>query len=678
MLRDAASRSAALRRLAVFGPALATTFFAAQTLDAALGTVAPPAWTAALLVTFVLSFGWLSVSFFAAAAGFAMRAGRLGQPGLAEPPDAGALVDRTAIVMATYEEDPAAVTARLQAIHESVARTGHLAAFDFFLLSDTRDPERAVAEEAAWADLVRRTGGHGRIFYRRRAENTGRKAGNIAEFCRRWGAAYEHMVVLDADSLMSGATLVRLVRLMQANPRAALIQVPPMVVNRGSLFARVHQFASRVYGPVAAAGQAFWQVGTGNYWGHNAIIRIAAFTGSCGLPDLPGRAPLGGPILSHDFVEAALLCRDGWQVWMAQDLGGSWEECPPSLLDFAKRDRRWCQGNMQHGRILPVRGLKGTSRLHLAGGVLSYLTAPLWLLFLGVGIAFALRNTLVPPDYFGGAGSFLTAWPVFHAGIAMTLVGLAATMLVLPRIFGLILAIADGPVRRASGGAARLTLGVTAEIVLSSLLAPALMLFQTAFVAQILTGRAVGWTTQRRDDGKVGWGEALRHHGGHTLFGAAVGALAWWLSPVLLAWLSPLVAGLVLSVPLTVLTARPSWGRAARRLGLFVTPEETDPPAEIARANALTAMLRERLAEPADALAHLREDALAEAVHALLLDDGAIGETEPGPALEEARTRLAAGAPLDKADRALLLGDKARAGLPVARPAAAAGASHAA
>jgi len=660
VLGDPGARSAVLRRLAVFGPALLTTGFAAQTLDGALGTVAPPAWTAALLITFVASFGWLSVSFFAAAAGFVMRAARLGQPGLAQPPDGGPLVDRTAIVMATYEEDPAAVTARLQAIYESVARTGHLAAFDVFLLSDTRNPERAVAEEAAWADLVRRTGGHGRIFYRRRADNAGRKAGNIAEFCRRWGAAYDHMIVLDADSLMSGPTLVRLVRLMQANPRAALIQVPPMVVNGTSLFARLHQFASRVYGPVAAAGQAFWQHGTGNYWGHNAIIRIGAFAGSCGLPDLPGRAPLGGAILSHDFVEAALLCRDGWQVWMAPELGGSWEECPPALLDFAKRDRRWCQGNMQHARILGARGLKAISRVHLAGGVLSYLTAPLWLLFLGVGIAFALRNALVPPDYFGAPGSFLTAWPVFNAGMAMALVALAAAMLVLPRLFGLALAVADGPVRRGAGGAGRLTVGVVAELALSSLLAPALMLFQSGFVAQILTGRAVGWTAQRRDDGRVGWGEALRYHGGHTAFGVALGALAWWLSPVLLAWLSPLVAGLVLSIPLTVLTARPSWGRAAARLGLFRTPEETDPPVEIVRANALTAMLRERLPAPADALAYLRDDPLAAAVHGVLLDDGAVGRSDPGPALDRARARRAGGLPLDAADRALLLGDDER------------------
>ncbi|MGH7005945.1 MAG: glucans biosynthesis glucosyltransferase MdoH, partial [Alphaproteobacteria bacterium] len=208
----------------------------------------------------------------------------------------------------------------------------------------------------------------------------------MADFLKRWGRHYDYMIVLDADSLMEGRTLVAMARHMDANPGAGLVQAPPVCINRNTLFARMLQFAGRIYGPVFAAGQAFWQMGEGNYWGHNAIIRVRPFTEHCGLPELPGRPPFGGHILSHDFVEAALLVRAGWSVWLAPDLGGSYEEVPPTLLDYAKRDHRWCQGNLQHSRIVGARNLNGVSRFHFIGGIMSYVASPLWLAFLGLGL----------------------------------------------------------------------------------------------------------------------------------------------------------------------------------------------------------------------------------------------------------------------------------------------------
>ena len=252
--------------------------------------------------------------------------------------------------------------AGLEATYRSLGATGRLEEFDFYVLSDTRDPERQVEEEAAWADVCRAVDGFGRIFYRHRRNNIKRKSGNIADFLRRWGRNYEYMVVFDADSVMAGSTLVRLVGLMDAHPAAGIIQTVPTMVNRETLYGRVQQFASRAYGPMLAAGLHFWQLGESYYWGHNAILRVEPFMRHCALSRLPGRPPFGGEILSHDFVEAALMGRSGGEVWIAYDLPGSYEESPPTLLDELKRDRRWCQGNLQHSRLLFADGIRAGHR----------------------------------------------------------------------------------------------------------------------------------------------------------------------------------------------------------------------------------------------------------------------------------------------------------------------------
>ena len=259
--------------------------------------------------------------------------------------------------MPIYNEAPSRVFSAVQAIYEDVEATGLGDAFDYFFLSDTTDPNIWIAEERALLAMRERLPG-ARIYYRRRRKNVARKAGNIADFVMRWGAAYPQMVVLDADSLMTADAIVRLAAAMEADPDAGIIQSLPLIVNRNTAFARLQQFAARIAGPVIAAGLAAWMGRDGNYWGHNAIIRTRAFADHCGLPDLPGRPPFGGHILSHDFVEAALMRRAGYAVTMLPTLGGSFEESPPSLIDLAARDRRWCQGNLQHIRVLPSARLR--------------------------------------------------------------------------------------------------------------------------------------------------------------------------------------------------------------------------------------------------------------------------------------------------------------------------------
>ena len=535
-----------------------------------------------LLLLYAILFSWICVSFWTAFMGFI--AILLGRDRWAISRQTGTLPDpatppgRTAILMPIYNEDSERVFAGLRAIHQSLADTGQLTEFDFFILSDTRDPEVWVEEELRWQDMVRALDGKGRIFYRNRPENISRKSGNLEDFCTRWGGDYRYMIVLDADSLMQGATLVEMVRLMELHPKVALIQTPPIPVNRESLFARILQFASSIYGRMFTAGLNYWQLGESNYWGHNAIIRIQPFLDHCGLPKLPGREPFGGDILSHDFVEAALLRRAGWEVWLAYDLEGSYEELPPTLIDYAKRDRRWCQGNLQHLRLAFSRGFNALSRLHFLMGVMSYAASPLWLLFLIATGVEALIQTQQRPVYFFG-DNWTPVWPVSFAVEMTTVLLVTLTMLFLPKLLALLLLLKDRRLARAYGGIIGASLSVALETAFSVLTAPVLMLFQTKFVLAILMRRAVGWPPQQRGDHMTSFREAALTHGVQTLIGVVVGILSYCYVPAFFWWFTPVLLGLALAIPVSMLSSSIALGQQARSLGLFLTPEESEPPA---------------------------------------------------------------------------------------------------
>jgi membrane glycosyltransferase len=487
--------------------------------------------------------------------------------------------------MPVYNEDPHDVFAGVRAIYESLQATGQGQAFDFFVLSDTTNPDLWLAEELAWARLTRMLTGPTGIFYRHRPRNQGRKAGNIADFCERWGSAYRYMIVLDADSVMSGETLVEMVRRMEQDPEIGILQVPPIPVNRASLFARCQQFAARVYGPVFLEGFAWWSDIDGNYWGHNAIIRVAPFTHHCGLSALPGAPPLGGEILSHDFVEAALMRRAGLKVCLAHDLDGSYEESPPTLVDFAQRDHRWCQGNLQHIRLVFSYGMEPMSRLHLGMGALSYLSSPLWLLFLVLGCwSAALRpgavgvrpaEGAVPPEWWGGG-----------------LFAVTMTLLLLPKLWGYLLLVRDPQRLAVCGGAFKALVSVLIETVVSILVAPIMMAFHVVFVLSTFLGYRVVWNAQQRREGGQQVRAALSAHWKQTLAGLGATCVVWLLVPGNLPWLSPVLCGLILAVPLSLMLSSVPLGQALARQGLLITPEETAAPPVLQRHRSL-------LAEPA-------------------------------------------------------------------------------
>ena len=582
----------------------------------------------AIVLFFGALFGWISIGFWTATLGFftlVIRRRRFAitnLEGLDDSPFAPG--GRTAIVMPICEEPVDRVFAGLKAIYQSLARTSDaLAHFDFFILSDSTDPHTYVREEAAWTAWCREVGSFTKIFYRRRRVRVRRKSGNVADFCRRWGTQYRYMIMLDADSVMAGDTLVRLVQMMERRPDAGMIQTAPTAVNRRSLFARVQQFSSRVYGPMFAAGLHFWQLGDGQYWGHNTIIRIAPFMDHCALPKLPGAPPLGGEILSHDFVEAALMGRAGWTLWLAYDLGGSYEEVPSTLLEEMKRDRRWCQGNLQHLRLLFTEGLFGAHRALFVNGVLSYVSALLWFTFLALSTAEAVIDKLREPDYFPHGPSLFPEWPIWRPDWALWLLAVTGLILFLPKVLSILLIALKSRTARQYGGIVRLTVSVVLEIFFSSLLAPVRMVFHSRFVVQNLLGRTVTWRSQGRGDDETGWREAMRHHGFDTLFASAWGTSLYLLNPDYFWWVTPIIGALILSIPFSVFASRTRLGDRARAWGLFLIPEEYQPPAELRdlEANLRTAEATAATfpALEADGFVRAVVDPLAHAVHRALL-----------------------------------------------------------
>jgi membrane glycosyltransferase len=655
------SRPPILTRVVVFGGAFAMTAYGADQMYKVVevGTITALEW--AMVVLFVITFSWVTLSFSSSMVGFvwllAHRGGREPSPALRE---------RTALVMPIYNEAPSRVFGAMQAIFEDVERTGQAHAFDFFLLSDTTDANIWIAEERAFTAMRARLP-QGRIYYRRRRKNTSRKAGNIADFVTHWGGNYPHLVVLDADSLMTGEAIVGLAAAMEADPDAGIIQSLPLIINRNTMFARLQQFAARIAGPIVGAGLSAWMGRDGNYWGHNAILRTRAFADHCGLPDLPGRPPFGGHILSHDFVEAALIRRAGYTVYMLPGLGGSYEESPPSLIDLAARDRRWCQGNLQHVRIIGAKGFTLATRQHLAHGIMGYLVSPLWMAQLLVGIVLVLQSHYIRPEYFTAEFSLFPAWPRFDYERALQLFELTMAVLLAPKFLGLVIALLDARIRRGSGGALALVASTIVEIVISAALAPIMMLIQSGSVAQIVSGRDTGWNPQRRDDGSIPFRGIARRHRAHALLGLITLFAAALISPSLIVWMSPTIAGLILSIPLSWASGQLWLGLGMRRLGLLRTPEETLPPQVVERANALAAELARTGNDHDDALEAIWGDPALRATHESFLPEAPRhrrGDVDVDVAvavakLNDAQTLEDACAWLKPRERLAVLGDRA-------------------
>ncbi|MEP7299753.1 MAG: glucans biosynthesis glucosyltransferase MdoH, partial [Burkholderiales bacterium] len=530
--------------------------------------------------------------------------------------------------------------------------------FDFFVLSDTNRPDLRAAEQAAWSALVdalQRDGNPVRVHYRWRQHRSKRKAGNVADFCRRWGADYRYMVVLDADSVMTGDCLTNLARLMEAHPDAGIIQTAPRACGHETLHARIQQFGSRVYGPLFTAGMHYWQLGESHYWGHNAILRVAPFIEHCALAPLPGRTSLSGDVMSHDFVEAALMRRAGWKVWIAYDLEGSYEQVPPNLLAEVQRDRRWCHGNLQNSRLMFEPDLHPVHRTVFLTGVLAYASAPLWLAFLLVSTLLFASQVHEVPKYFIEPYQLFPIWPTANLKLMLTLFGMTAVLLLAPKLLSLLIITLRGQARQ-FGGVLRLWLGAVIEFVHSLLLAPVRMLFHSQFVLAALTGWKLDWKSPPRDDAVTGWGEALRRHGVHSLLAvvwivailASGAAFPWWLSPV--------IFGLLAAIPLSAWGSHSAPGRWLRRRGILLIPEEANEPHVLREARRHAQGVEGRLhfdAAVRDGAVHDR--VAAAAAH----DAAAVGDKAIARSALVAQAASNGPAPLSDTQRHRLLGDAA-------------------
>ena len=494
---------------------------------------------------------------------------------------------RTAIIMPICNEDVSTVFAGLRATCESVAATGHARQFDVFVLSDSYTPETAAAERAAWEDLRAALAESPNqpqveVYYRLRTRRTHRKAGNVADFCRRWGKDYRYMVVLDADSVMSGDCLTSMVKLMEANPTAGIIQTATQAIGHVTLHARAQQFASRVTGRLFTLGMQFWQLGESHYWGHNAIIRVEPFMKHCALAPIKGTGGMSGGIMSHDFVEAALMRRAGYNVWLVSDLVGSYEQQPPDLLAELQRDRRWCQGNLQNARLMMEPGIHPVHRAMFVTGTMAYVSAPLWLAFLTLGTALWLSGS-----------SLVSSWSVLPAELAGLWIW-TLCLLFLPRVLGIAAVLMRGE-QRQYGGAWGLVKSSVLESGLAIVQAPVRMLAHSLFVVVALTGIKLDWKSPPREAAAVPWKIAAAQLAPMTLVIAMLAVGVAMIDPSALIWLMPVGLPLLLAIPLTVLTSQIALGTTLRDRGFLLIPEESRSPAVLRRAW----MHAVRLARPA-------------------------------------------------------------------------------
>ncbi len=532
-----------------------------------------------LVLGFMLGTPWTVLGFWNAVIGLWLLHGRAARlpdvaPFLAASDDAALLTIRTAVLMTLRNEQPWRALLRLKTVKASLDATGAGAQFSYFLLSDTDQPETAAAELQAVAAWQAADPDRERIHYRRRASNDGFKAGNVREFCERWGSDYELMLPLDADSLMTGPAIQKLVRIMHAHPRIGILQSLVVGMPSSSPFARLFQFGMRHGMRAYTMGQAWWTADCGPFWGHNALVRIAPFVSGCALPVLPGSPPLGGPVLSHDQVEATLMRRAGFEVRVMPVEGGSYEDNPPDALAFIERDVRWCQGNMQYLKLLGLPGLQPVSRFQLVWAILMFIGIPAWTVMIAL-LPVAAYEARSLAD--------------FPAASAAVLYVTFFVMYLSPKFAGLMdAALTPGEVARFGGGW-RFASSALLEIIFSFLQGAVTTIRTSLFMIGLLFGKSIVWSGQQRDARGVSWAAACAALWPQLVFGLAVCGALFWISPAALVWSLPLTAGYLLAIPFTVVTASPALGRFMRRHGIAGIPEDFSPPPEIIAAQRLDA-----------------------------------------------------------------------------------------
>lgn len=561
------------RFLLILAASCITTFFAAQAMMAGFlpGGVNALEWLAIGL--FSANLCYLGIAAYTGLAGTLVLLFSPKPPPLSNKPLASS--SKTAIVIALYQEKPSKVIAAAEAMWDSLKDLGAERNFEVFFLSDTADPALVEIEEQAMKDLMRRRADEP-FWYRRRRENTQKKQGNINDFVQRWGARYDYMLELDADSFVSPEAILELVRRMDARPRTALIQSLPVIVGARTYSARAQALGLRVHGGLFGAGLTWWSGGAGNFWGHNAIIRLAPFAAHAALPDLPGKEPLGGKILSHDFVEAALLRRAGWRVEIAGDIIGSYEEAPPTIVDLAARDRRWAQGNIQQIQILCARGFDWLSKVHIGAGLMGYATGLLWLSLVITGVLIAANARFFDTETAAVVAADPTA--------SLRLVAIIGLLMTSPKWLAMILwAFGKLPGWDRSP---RFLVAVVCDLAMTALLAPIIMINHAGSILSTLMGVDGGWRPQVRDRNGFAWSDLVRHYKQHMVFGFILLLASFAISPSFMLQNLPMAVVLMFA-PLIARQVSGVARRGSLSWMLFATPEDLRQPDIVRRAEEL-------------------------------------------------------------------------------------------
>ena len=525
-----------------------------------------------LIMLFAATLPWYVIGFWNATIGLLiMRFAR--DPVAAVMPVAGRvrgdepITASTAVLLCIRDEPPERVVRMLEPMMEGLAARGVGERFHVYVLSDTSETDIAAAEDARFAALAAAWRGQIALTYRRRAQNIGFKAGNVRDFCERWGKNHDFAIMLDADSVMTVDLVLKLVRIMQIDPRLGIVQSLVIGMPSASAFARIFQFGMLLSMRSYTIGSAWWQGDCGPYWGHNAIVRIAPFAMHCQLPVLADGALVKGHVLSHDQIEAVLMRRAGYGVRVLAREGSSFEQNPPTLVEFIRRDLRWCQGNMQYWHFLRMPGLPFLSRYQLAFAILMFLGSPAWMGLLLTGSA-AVALAPTPADF--------VRW---DAGIAVLV--LVLVMWFAPNIATVIDVLTRPKLRHLFGGGVRFSASFMITIVFVVLVAPIMWASHTLFLVRLLSGRALDWGAQARHDHEVPWSFACRQFWPQTLIGLAPVLLLAVAAPSAVPYALLIAAGPLLSIPLAVATAAPALGRALIAAGLDRLPEEALPSPEL-------------------------------------------------------------------------------------------------
>lgn len=556
--------------LALTGTWLAMTLALAHTLgEDGLGPL-----DLVMLLSFAVALPWAVIGFWNSAIGLWLLLrgpAAIADAAPAIPASERAAVPggQTALLVFIRHEARERLQRNLTVMLRDLAATGHGEHFRLFILSDSGDEATGAVEAALAAALDGTIPGAPRVTYRRRETNSGYKTGNLWDFLHRWGSGYDYFISLDADSVMSGQAILRLVRAIESDPRIGIVQALVVGMPSTSAFARLFQFGMRLGMRSFTIGSAWWQADCGPYWGHNAIIRRQPFMAHCALPDLPGPPPLGGAILSHDQVEAVLMRRGGYAVRILPVEDGNWEENPPNLIEFMRRDFRWCNGNLQYLRLFGWPGLLPVSRFQLALAIAMFIGAPAWLLFFTAACLQAAGSASL--DAYARPESAGWLFVVF------------LVMSFQPKIATLLAVLLDAGERRRFGGMAAFLVNVGLETVFTILIVPVMTVQQAWWVCRLLAGRAgAGWGVQNRDEAGLAFADAARALRLPTLLGLALALWLWFAAPHGLALLWPVYGSLLLAAPFAWLTARPELGRACIRLGIGELPEERETPAILA------------------------------------------------------------------------------------------------